>query len=216
MNNNFFKLLKWELVIAHKINNIIKYLFCFFLLCNFSLVLIAHHEQIKIFGMIFIIISLPLALLAFASSIFKPDYNDGNLELLLINFTPLQIVGAKYFSLLLCCFGGLLTNIPIMLIFFGISFWQMITLNITLLLILLLTSILVILIGAVQCYFQTNTNYLSILIMPLLVPSIIVSGLLLLEPQNQYFNYILLGIDLVTIPSIIYLTSYLVKNIYNI
>ncbi len=216
MTNKFLNLIKWEITITHKIHNVIKYLLCFFLFCSFSLLLISTRAEIENFGMIFIVISLPLSMLAFANLILKPDYNDGSLELLLINFTPFEIAFAKYLSLSLCCFYGVLINFPIMLIFFNIEFWQALYSMISLCLTLLLAANLTTLIGAMQCYFQTNTNYLSILVMPLLIPSIVISGIMLTDPQKQYLNYILLSIDLIIIPSALYFISYLIKNIYHI
>jgi hypothetical protein len=52
--------------------------------------------------------------------------------------------------------------------------------------------------------------------MPLIIPNIIISGLLIQSPGDISFAAIMLGINLIIIPPALYLSGYLLENIYNI
>ncbi len=210
------QLIKWEYLIQNRINNLSKYLFIFFLFCIFSTALINDQTDIKKFGIIFSVIVLPIALIGFSSLIFQQDVEDGSLELLLSSFNESEIIAAKLITIIFSSLTSTLLNMPIIYIIFDLDMLTISYLFINLTLLLILSSSLLVLIGAVQSYFRSNTNLLAILIMPLLIPNIILSGLVLQNFDNINLIFVMIGINMLLVPIIFYLSSYLIKNIYNI
>jgi len=105
---------------------------------------------------------------------------------------------------------------PLLGVFFSLQLDQLVFLLLTSLLLIVLASALIILISSIQGYFRSNTNFFAILIMPLILPNIILSGILIQNLQQTYLLVIMLGMNLVIIPPVLYLSSYLIDNIYNI
>lgn len=214
--HKLIQLIKWEYLIQNRINNLSKYLFIFFLFCIFSTALINDQTDIKKFGVIFSVIFLPIALIGFSSLILKQDVEDGSLELLLSSFSESEIVTSKLFAIFFSSLTSSLLNIPIIYIIFVLDLITVTYLFITLTLLLTLSSSLLVLIGSIQSYFRSNTNMLAILIMPLLIPNIILTGLVLQNLENISLIFVMIGINMLLLPTIFYLSSYLIKNIYNI
>lgn len=214
--HKLIQLIKWEYLIQNRINNLSKYLFIFFLFCIFSTALINDQTDIKKFGIIFSVIVLPIALIGFSSLIFQQDVEDGSLELLLSSFNESEIIAAKLITIIVSSLTSALLNMPIIYIIFDLDMLTVSYLLINLILLLILSSSLLVLIGAVQSYFRSNTNLLAILIMPLLIPKIILSGLVLQNFDNINLIFVMIGINMILVPIIFYLSSYLIKNIYNI
>ena len=214
--HKLIQLIKWEYLIQNRINNLSKYLFIFFLFCIFSTALINDQADIKKFGVIFSVIFLPIALIGFSSLILKQDVEDGSLELLLSSFSESEIVTSKLFAIFFSSLTSSLLNIPIIYIIFDLDLTTVTYLFITLTLLLTLSSSLLVLIGSIQSYFRSNTNLLAILIMPLLIPNIILTGLVLQNLENISLIFVMIGINMLLLPTIFYLSSYLIKNIYNI
>jgi heme exporter protein B len=214
--SKFLISLKWELLVQNKVNNFTKYLFSFFLFCTISIALVNAHEDIKKFGLIFTVIYIPISLIGFTSQIFKADIEDGSMEFMLLNFSTTKLSLIKYFALFINATLSYLINIPVIYLAFNPSFYELIQITIILFLVLMLACALLILIASVQCYFRSNTNFLPLLIMSMIIPNIIISGLILQDPASVYLVFILIGINMILIPILIILTSYLVKNIYNL
>lgn len=216
MNDKFINLIYMEISNQIKLNNLIKYLFLFFGFCLLSIALVNNHENINNFAALFTLISIPLAMINLANMIFKEDMNDGTIELLMIIFSPLQITLAKFISLSACTSLAFATMLPITCILYNIELSLALLMFISGIVLCLATSGLICLISAIQCYFKSNTNFISVLIMPLIIPSIILIGIAMQANQaNNYLGF-LYGINLILTPLCIYLTSYLIENIYNI
>ncbi len=214
--NKTYQLLKHELLIQNKINNLIKYFVIFFIFCSSSITIVNSHENINSFGIIFSVISIPLALIGVTANFLKPEIEDGSLELLMTSFTPTQIILAKYLSLLMSGTAGFIINIPISYLLFNISVNQLFLIMTCGILLMTSSAVIIILISSIQCYFRSNTNFLSVLIMPLIIPSIILSGMVIQSDNNYSLALILLGINCIMVPITIGLSSYLIANIYNI
>jgi len=214
--NKTYQLLKHELLIQNKINNLIKYFLIFFIFCSTSITIVNSHENINSFGIIFSVISIPLALIGVTVNFLKPEIEDGSLEILMTSFTPTQIILAKYLSLLISGVIGFIINIPISYLLFNISLNQLFLIMICGILLMTSSAVIIILIASIQCYFRSNTNFLSVLIMPLIIPSIILSGMIIQSDNNYSMVLILLGINCIMVPITIGLSSYLIANIYNI
>lgn len=211
-----YNLFKHELLLQNKINSLIKYFVIFFIFCSSSITIVNSHENINSFGIIFSVISIPLALISVTANFLKPEIEDGSLEILLTTFTPAQIILAKYLSLLISGIAGFIINIPISYLLFNISVNQLFSIMACGILLMTSSSVIIILISSIQCYFRSNTSFLSVLIMPLIIPSIILSGIIIQSDNNYSMIMILLGVTCIMTPITIGLSSYLVANIYNI
>ncbi|MCC8368571.1 MAG: heme exporter protein CcmB [Rickettsia endosymbiont of Oxypoda opaca] len=216
---NLFLLIKWELLVQNRINNITKYLVVFFLFCTISTSLINSQEDIKKFGLVFSVICLLISLIGFTPLLFKPDLEDGSLELLLSNFNSEKIILAKFCAILINSFTSIILVMPVIYVFFSLQLSEIIYLFISLCLLFMLASALIVLSSSMQSYFRANTNFLGTFIMPLLIPSVIMTGLIL---QNNNINdnlgliFIMIGINLIFLPILFFLSAYLIRNIYNI
>ena len=217
MSKNFWQLCYFEFINQLKINHLIKYLFLFFVFCTLSVTFISSHEKIQEFVAIFTVISIPLALLNLSNLLFKQDLNDGTMETLSTIFSAFQITFAKWVVLFICTLLAFLTNILVVCFLYNIAVSLLLLMIICGIMLCATSSALICLISSVQSYFKTNTNFLSIVIMPLIIPSIILTGLVLqqLTAHNSYVA-ILIGINFILIPIKLYLSSYLIENIYNI
>lgn len=205
-----------EIKVQNKIYNVVKYSFVFFIFCCLSVSLINSYENIQSFGVIFAIISIPLAFISLSNSLIKPDIEDGTIETLLTTFAASKIITAKYIALCICFCVSFGATLPIIYIVYNIEFNSFILLVGSAIVLLLLSAALMTLIASIQGYFRSNTNFLSVLIMPLIIPTIILSGILIQNSQDVYLFFIMVGIDFVIIPPALYLASHLVENIYNI
>ena len=197
--NNLFVLIKREFIVQNRINNMIKYLVIFFLFCLISTVLINSQKDITKFGLIFSVICLLISLIGFSSIIFKTDLEDGSLELLLSIVSYEKIILAKFFAIFISSTVGLVFVLPIIYVFFDQTLLEIIFFFISVWMMLVLSSSLVVLSGSVQCYFKKNANFVGTFIMPLLIPNIIMTGLILQDNKLQ-FIFIMIGINLVFLP----------------
>ncbi len=213
---SLLQLIKWEFTIQNKINNLVKYLLVFLIFTALSMVLVSKRENINEFGVLLLVIYIPLSLISSVNIILKQDVADGSLELLLSTVTPLIIVITKFIVLLTSSVISCVLAIPVIAIMFNLTFAMLSKLIIVLSLLLIITSALSVLIAVMQSYFKSNTNFLSVLIMPLIMPSVIMTGLVLNNDNNFHLIFVMLGINLIMIPCVVLLASHLIKNIYNI
>ena len=213
--SSLFLLIKLEFIVQNRINNMIKYLVIFFLFCIISTILINSERDIKKFGLIFSVICLLISLINFSSIIFKADLEEGTLELLLSIVSHEKIILAKFFAIFISSTIGMALTLPIIYIFFDQTLIEIIFFFISVLLILILSSNLVVLSGSIQSYFRANSNFIGIFVMPLLIPSIIMTGLVL-QDNDLPLIFVMIGINLVFLPISFFLSSYLIRNIYNI
>lgn len=209
-------LLSQEFLVQNKIYNLIKYSILFFGFCILSITLINSHDDIQKFGIIFSLVCIPLCFLGLANNLIKPDIEDGSLEYLLTISSAQKIVLSKFLIMSLITFFCFALISPLFGIFFNLQFNQVFILISSALLLITLSAALIVLIASIQGYFRSNTNFFAILVMPLILPNIILAGILTQTPQDTYLLVIMLGINLVIIPPTLYLSGYLVDNIYNI
>ena len=160
-----------------------------------------------LFASVLVVISVP-------SYLFKNDYVDGNLEFLLCNMSPWKIVLGKYLALLLSFSVSIFFAHFISYFIMGYSSREFIFLLAVIFFILVQTSLLVSFGNIVQAYFKTNTGLITSIITPLIVPCLIL-GSIALETMKIDYLMILLGIDIILIPLVLAVSSYLVSNIYN-
>lgn len=209
--------IKHEVLLQNKICNLTKYFFIFFVFCSGSITIVSSHDKIANLGIIFAVISIPLSLIGIAANVLRTELEDGTLEILLTSFKPIQIILAKYLGLFICGSVAFVLNIPISCFLFNIEAFQLNLVIITGLLLMATSCGIVILISSIQGYFRSNTNFLSTLLLPLIIPSIILSGIIIQsDNNNSSLLLILIGVNCIIVPISIYLSSYLIENIYNI
>jgi heme exporter protein B len=196
-------LLSQELLVQNKVYNLTKYYILFFGFCIFSIALINSHDDVQKFGVIFSLVCIP-------------DIEDGSLECLLTISSAQKIVLSKFLIMSIVTFFCFTLFTPLLVLFFSLQLQQTVLLLLIALLLMVLSSALIVLIASIQGYFRSNTNFFAILIMPLILPNIILSGILIQNQRGAYLLAIMLGINLVIIPPALYLSSYLIDNIYNI
>lgn len=209
-------LLLHEFTVQNKVGNLARYSLLFFSFCLIIAAVVNSPDEIKRFGSLFSVIYIPIAFLGLADRIFKPCLINGELEFYLTITSGNRIVSAKFVALSLISSICFLLVTPLILIFFDLNLEVMIRIVTSALLLILLCSSLIILIAAIQSYFRNNANYLVITILPIIIPSIMLCGMLIQSEQNLYILYLLAGIDLIFIPVTLIFASYLIDNIYNI
>jgi heme exporter protein B len=209
-------LLSQELLIQNRVYNLAKYSILYFVFCILSIALVNSHDDIQKFGAIFPLICIPLSFLGLTNNLIKPDIEDGTLEYLLTISSAQKIVLSKFLvmsAVTVFCFSLIS---PLLAVFFSLEFEQLFTLSLAALLLIIISSALIVLIASIQGYFRSNTNFFAVLVMPLILPNVILSGILIQNPQEIHLVIIMLGINLIIIPPAIYLSAYLINNIYNI
>ncbi len=205
-----------ELQIQYKIYHLIKFFFIFFAFSILCPTLISRHQQITLFGTAFSIISIPLAFISMPQNIIKSDNEDGSLEILLLSCSTYTIIISKYIALCICAIISYILYAPLILLIFSFSFYSFMYITICAIILILVSGSITILISSIQVYFRENTNFLSICIIPLIIPYIILTGLVLQNIQPLDFITIMIGISLIIIPLSLHCSSYLVENIYNV
>lgn len=168
-------------------------------------------SQIKMlmcfWGIIFTALIIPHYLI-------KIDLQDGILETLLCAVSPVKILLAKYLALTISIIISTIISMIFISLFFALSSSEIIYLLLLMLLTIFQISAFVILGNIVHAYFRRNTNLLIALILPLIIPTLII-GATALETLNFDFIMILLGVDIVIVPIIFFLSSYLLANLYD-
>lgn len=205
-----------ELLLQNKIHHIAKHFFLFLLFGLISTVIISPLQNMTEFGLMLGIIYIPMFLLGNNYFLLKHEIHNGDLELLLTTHNALIIIIAKFCALSLSLFIGLICILPLIVIFFSTSFILIINFIYIAILILLISNGLAIMMSAIQIYFQRNNNFLSVMIMPLMLPNIILAGMLLSNPENVTLIFMMFGVNLIVIPVSLYCSAYLINNIYNI
>ncbi|MFK8040385.1 MAG: ABC transporter permease [Rickettsiaceae bacterium] len=207
-------LIQWEFKLQNKIYNQIKYISLFVLLYIFEIVFISV-DEIEKFLVLLPTIFIPMSLLSFIHLIFRDDISDGMLETMLSSsITPGEIIISKYCSVLLNSIISAILYLSLIYIMFNLTFYYFVAFSILSFMMILLISSLLILIGSVQSYFRSNNSLISLLLIPLMIPSFILTSLAF---EQDTFHMILMtfGINCIIIPVNFLLSGFLIKNIYN-
>ena len=213
---NLQALIYQELYIQNKVHHLVQYTLVFFSFCLLCINMINSPAAGSQFVVIFLIVLIPLLLLSLPSILVKPDVEDGYHEMLLVAYSANQIVTARYLALSINISASFLLSLLLLSLLYNITHQDLPKIAICGLLLITISSALGLLIAAIQAYFRSNTNLLSILVMPLIIPTLILSGLILQGGNCLSIASIMLGINLVIIPISLYLTTFLLKSIYNI
>lgn len=211
-----FKLVKFELKTYNRSHQILRSSIYMMLLSLLLFSIIVPKEilsmEIKLLicfsGVIFTTMIVPPYLV-------KQDLSDGFLETISTIYSPYQIIMAKYIALILNLILGSVFTLPVILLLFQIPQKELLFLYSLIMLTILQISIILVFVNILHAYFKRNTNLLISLILPLILPSMMIASLALSNLKID-FLMILLGIDLIFIPLTFLLSSYLLKNLFNI
>lgn len=205
-----------EVLLQNKIHHISKHFFLFLLFGLISTVIISPLQNMTEFGLMLSVIYIPMFLLGNNHFLLKYEIQNGDLELLLTTHNTIIIIVAKFCALSLSLLMSLICILPLIIILFSTSIILTMGFIYIAILILLMSNALAIMMAAIQIYFQRNNNFLSVLIMPFMLPNIILAGMLISNPENITIIFMMLGVNLIIIPISLYCSGYLINNIYNI
>ena len=210
-----YKLLKFELKTSNRAHHILRSSIYMMLLSilMFSITIPKEHISEEL-NMLICFSSLIFTFMITPPYLVKSDLNDGFLETSLSIFSPLQIILAKYLSLVLNLMISIFVILPIIMLVFNIALEPLIYLYSLMILTIFQIAGIIVFINILHAYFKKNTNLLISLILPIILPTIIISSIALSSLKID-FLMILLGLDLIMIPLIFCLSHYLLKNLYN-
>lgn len=209
-------LLLQELKIQRKVNNLTKYSVLFFLFSIVCLALVSSSDEIQKYGILFSLLCIPLSALSISNNLFKNDIDDGTLEIHLTTSPSWKIVYAKYGAIAIIQILSFAIISPFLALIFNIDPMQTVFLFVTASILIKSNSALVTLISSIQAYFRSNTSFLAVLIIPIILPNVILSGMFIQSFEHYYILFIMIGISMIIIPASLFLSAYLIDNIYNI
>jgi heme exporter protein CcmB len=160
---------------------------------------------------------LPIAQISNTNAIFQQDYRDGTLEFKLVSTSADHIAVTKFLALNIISFAVIILIMPLFSLLYSLDLYSTIKFGFIYCLMIFYVNAFTVLISAIQVYFGSACNFIATLIFPLIIPGIICGVLSIFEVQT-YIIYLklLLGLNLILIPLIIIMVSYLIRNIYNI
>jgi heme exporter protein B len=203
--------------ILNKENALIQLLIIYIILGLVTVCLTCEYENSKQFSMFFLVIFVPLFITQISDRVLFNDFKDGSLELKLTSLSTEKIILDNYISLFILYFTSCILILPLICLFLSLNFNEIILIS-HLMLINIFTAIIIsILIGSCNCYFKKITNINFLIAIPLILPNLIISGLIINNyyDTNQLF-IVLYGILLIVGPINYFCSSFLIKNIYNI
>lgn len=163
---------------------------------------------------LFIIIWSGIINLNFSKDFFYEEVTSGNLENLLIITSSFKLIIAKFSAWKVTMLAVNLIVIFFTIILFHLSYENAVLIFTLMEFVSIASIALTMLSSSILIYFDNKNNFLSILVIPFIIPLLILSGIIL-NQQNLSFITYLIGIDLILVPVCIYLCSFLVKEIYN-
>jgi heme exporter protein B len=175
------------------------------------------YNKIKEIGIFFITVLLPLFITQTSDRIIYDDFKDGFLELYLMSLSPWQIIYNKIIELFVIYIFSYLLILPLLTVFLNLDYKEIYMISALMIINIMMSITLSILVGSCNCYFKNITLINFIINIPLILPNLILTGLII----NNYPNFnnlipILYGITFIIIPIIFFCSCFLIKNIYNI
>ena len=172
--------------------------------------------KIKEFTIFFITIILPIFILQISDRVISNEYIDGSLEFYFTISTPFQIIATRYFSIVILYLFAYLLIIPLIILFIDIDIKELLIVSYILLMNIMITTSISILSSCCNCYFKKIIYVNFIINIPLILPNLIISGLILsniYELKNML--YILSGLALIICPLAIIFSTILMKHLFS-
>ncbi|WP_194966420.1 hypothetical protein [Rickettsia endosymbiont of Cardiosporidium cionae] len=211
---SIFVLIRHDLKLQYRVYNTPIYLGIFLLFNSVASVLIITPDRLEELITALFILFIPMLFLNLQNML-KTEFLDGCLELLMVHFTPIEIVISKYIVLSLYNIVAFFIYMLFFYLVFSFTLYKVLILYVISVLLIFVTISLFLLSSSIECYFSGRKNYVSLVIIPILIPNMILSGILI---DSDKLSYLLLIISssMITIPIALVGSSYLIKNIYNI
>lgn len=178
-----------------------------------SLVLIHKNIDEKFLPSLLVILPI-LALTNQISQVFYEDSISGRLEFVLVSHEVEIIVLTKVLAIFIVGLFSVILNNLCAFLFFNVDIKFLQNITVATIPVLIIASKLVVFIATIQLYFEKNSNLLTAITLPFLIPSFILYGLYF-ESANTVYLYILCGLALIYVSIIFYLTNSLVRDLYN-
>lgn len=213
----FLRITWHEMMVYNRSYNMIFYNVQFLILSLLCLLFVyPWNQNLSTLGCVFLIAGIPISGISTSKTIIKNDLEDGSLALYLLSMNITEMVMCKFCTLLICNAVSFLITLPVITLLYSLSFHQIfLLLSVSFLFIQI--SALSLLISCVESYFRSNVNFISSIIVPLILPGLIISGLIIHSSINYYIGIsALIGISLIITPIALICSGYLIRNIYNI
>ena len=212
--NNFFHLLKYELTIYHRNYHLFRHSAYIMLLASIILsIMLSNEASNEYTKMTLVLFASVMSTVTIPNHLIKTDMQDGTLENLCAFLRPSTIIIAKYCGMIISTGFGILCTLPIIAIFYDLPIYHILYL-ITIITLILIQIIAIVLLGnIIHAYFKQNTNLILAIIIPLIIPSLIIASMGM-STLKWDFAFILLGMDMIFIPSILVLSRYLCAGLY--
>lgn len=211
-------LIQHDFKVQNKIFHVMRSNLQFLLLSVVCVALVYHkrgHELVE-HALLFSVISIPISIVISARPMIKHDIHDGTLDLLLMTVGSDYVIISKFICLFINLFIAFLISMPFTSLIYNLSLEQVIFSITSRFFVLIQVASVSLLIGCIESYFRNNTEIISTIAFPLIIPGIIVSGMMIQDRTQDFFYLsILFGVDLIMIPITLFLASYLVSNIHN-
>jgi heme exporter protein B len=213
----FLRITWHEIIVYNRSYNMIFYNAQFLILSLLCLLFVyPGNHDLSTLGCVFLIAGIPISSISTSKAIIKNDLEDGSIALYLLSMNITEIVMSKFCALLICNATAFLIALPIITLLYSLSLNQ-IFLLLSASFIFIQISALSLLISCVESYFRSNVNFISSIIVPLILPGLIISGLIIHNTINYYIGIsALIGISLIISPIALICAGYLIRNIYNI
>ena len=203
--------LLFEIKILHKVRAVSVLLFSFQMISVLTLPFLLDSQDISIYAPQILVFCMAQSVILANSHNFLADKTDGTLVQKFLIFDYLYIVIVKQLSIFII---SILINclISVMVwILYSINFIQFLFFFATNFLVLLVSSALSSCSSIIKLYFDNNSEYLSMVMMPILIPFFI-CGSTAITSCNPFYILLLLGMNLILVPIITFLGVYLIRG----
>lgn len=211
MQHKFFTLLKYQCANINATYRLLTNLFWLFIISSIAMPMILASDQISLVAPLFLITSLPLLIISMCSRLFAQDAASGCLDFLLIHYGYLHVVLSKFGAICLFASSVIVISMPIFGILFSMNIAYMVLLMIMCLIISIYTCALCTLASSLEHYFAKSQVLISSIILPLLIPQIILSGIII-NQQNWQLIFLAIGSTILVSSIIIMFASMLLKT----
>lgn len=217
--NKLLFILRRDFIIQNNVFSIMKSNIQFLLLSTMCIALVCSERNTDLveYVLVFLVVTIPITMIISSRPIIRYDVSDGTIDLLKLTLDTDMIILSRFCCMFINVFIGFIIAFCFITIVYGINLEQVLYTTISRFFLLLQVSALSILIGCIDSYFRSNTEIISAIIFPLIIPGIIISGMMIYDRAQDYFYIsILVGIDCIFVPLALILSSYLLRNIHNL
>ena len=203
-------------IYINRANGTFNHLFSSLILGQIIISITCPYEMIKFYCTFFMVIIYPLITLQYLERILYNDFKDGTIELVLTIFTPVQLMCSQYcaqYILILCSY---LFALPVIIILLNYDIIEIILFSSLVLINLIAANIIAIFSSLSFCYIKKITMVQFLVIVPLMLPTLIISSLIIQDMTYLILIKLLLGIVTILVVTLFFASEYLLRHIYNI